>query len=81
MELCHDRCVELLDNFLGSMILRGSVRALDVAGGDARVASSHVMKSYRHVDLFDQCPIAIKKASSVMKQMKNCGNIIQSSQQ
>ena len=81
MELCHDKCVDVLDNFLGEIDLKGNVRALDVAGGDARVASSSVMKSYKHVDLFDQCPIAIKKAKDVMNTKKNCGSIVQSSMQ
>ena len=81
MELCHDKCVDELDNFLRSFDLRGYVRALDVAGGDARVASSSLMNCYMHVDLFDQCPEAVKKAVSVMKAKKNCGIITQSSMQ
>ena len=81
MELCHDKCVDILDDFMGSIALKGNVRALDVAGGDARVASSRVMRTYKLIDLFDQCSVAVQKAMIAMKSLKNCGKIVQSSMQ
>jgi len=79
IELCHEKCVDVLDDFVRAIGYRGYVRALDVAGGDGRMTSSKVMKPYNHVDFFDQCPVAIKKAVNVMRLMKNGGKIFQSS--
>ena len=62
MDLCHPRCVEILKCFLGSVVPRSLFRALDVAGGDGRLCASILLKSYRRVDLLDQCPEAVKKA-------------------
>ena len=54
--------MEILKRFVGSVVPRSLFRALDVAGGDGRLSASLLLKSYRRVDLFDQCPEAVKKA-------------------
>ena len=60
MELCHPRCVEILKQFVGSVVPRSLFRCLDVAGGNGRLALNLPIRSYRKVDLFDQCPEAVK---------------------
>ena len=62
MEQCHPRSIEILKHLLGSITSRSLFRALDVAGGDGRLSTSFLLKQYRKVDLFDQCPEAIKRA-------------------
>ena len=62
MKQCHPRSIEILKRFLASIHGRSLFRALDVAGGDGRLCSSLLLKSWRRVDLFDQCPVAVKKA-------------------
>ena len=62
MKKCHPRCIEILKEFLGSIVPMSLFRALDVTGGDGRLAVNFLLKSYRKVDLFDQCPQAVKKA-------------------
>ena len=37
-------------------------RALDVAGGDGRFSKGLLIQRFDKVDLFDQCPLAIKRA-------------------
>ena len=41
-------------------------RALDVAGGDGRLSKGLLLDQYNIVDLFDQCPIGVKKAKQAM---------------
>lgn len=53
MELCHPRSVEILKQFVGSVVPRSLFRALDVAGGNGRLAMNLPIRSYRKVDLFD----------------------------
>ena len=67
MKKCHPRCIEILKEFLGSIVPRSLFRALDVAGGDGRLAVNFLMKSYRKVFLFDQCPQALKRAQRSMQ--------------
>ena len=62
MEICHPRCIKLLINFLNSLSERATHRAIDVAGGDGRLAVSLLQKQYNKVDLFDGCPIGVSKA-------------------
>ena len=66
MEICHPRSIEILKQFLGSISPRSLFRALDVAGGDGRLASDFLLKQYRKVDIFDQCPEAVQRARRKM---------------
>ena len=59
MKECHPRSIEVLKKFLGSIVPRSLFRAIDVAGGDGRLAINFLMKQYKKVDLFDQCPQAL----------------------
>ena len=81
MELCHPRCVEILKRFVGSVVPRSLFRALDVAGGDGRLCTSLLLKSYRRVDLFDQCPEAVKKAKRILLRHERGGNVTQATMQ
>jgi len=81
MAACHPRCLELLQEFLDSIETRSFVRALDVAGGDGRLAASAVFRPYQHVDLLEQCPIAVAKAQQLLKQQSNFGFIALDSMQ
>ena len=62
MAICHPRSIEIMKRFLGSIGCRHLHRCLDVAGGDGRFAKGFLMESYNKVDLFDQCPKAVKIA-------------------
>ena len=62
MELCHPRCIEILNNMLELMDEHSRIRALDVAGGDGRLTQSLLLDKYDVVDLFDQCPEGVKRA-------------------
>ena len=62
MEICGPRCIEVVNNFLDSLVEPGRQRALDVAGGDGRFAGGLLVDRYDKVDLFDQCPKAVKIA-------------------
>ena len=81
MNICHTHSIEILKRFLGSVVPRSLFRAIDVAGGDARLCSSLLFRSYRKVDLFDQCPIALKKAEQVMKDHPRGGHVTLSTMQ
>ena len=59
MKKCHPRSIEVLKKFLGPIVPRSLFRAVDVAGGDGRLAINFLMKHYKKVDLFDQCPQAL----------------------
>ena len=67
MAVCHLNCETLLKDFVESIGTRGFIRALDVAGGDARLAASEIFNRYTRVDIFDQCSLAVAKAQSAMK--------------
>ena len=43
------------------MNMHSRFRALDVAGGDARLTQGLLLEKYNIVDLFDQCPVGVKK--------------------
>ena len=66
MEICHPHCIEILQNFLPDKEQHSRHRALDVGGGDGRITQHFLTKEYQRVDLFDQCPKAIKKAKKAM---------------
>ena len=66
MEQCHQRCLEVLKAFLGTVVPRSLLRALDVAGGDGRLTKGLLLKSYAKVDLFDQCPKAVGLARAAL---------------
>ena len=53
MELCHERSVQILKDFMGPIQDKSLLRALDCAGGDGRLSTSYLMKTHRCVDLFD----------------------------
>ena len=67
MNKCHLRSLEVLRGLLGRITPRSFIRALDVGGGDGRLARSFLIDSYNKVDLFDQCPIAVKKAKEALQ--------------
>ena len=66
MDLCHPHSIDILKQFLGPISPRSLFRALDVAGGDGRFSSSFLLKPYRKVDLFDECPEAVQRARRKM---------------
>ena len=51
---------------LKKMHMHSRFRALDVAGGDARLTKGLLLEEYKIVDLFDQCPEGVKKAKKAM---------------
>ena len=63
MELCHPRWIEILHNMLELMGKHSRIRALDVAGGDARLTKSLLLDEYNAVDLFDQCAKGVRLAN------------------
>ena len=73
--ICHQRCVNILHGFVQEIVPCGWTRALDVAGGDARLTTSIVFKYYLFVDLFDQCPDAVSKAKKAFTEAKLCGEV------
>ena len=76
MQLCHSRSIEILKRFLGSISPRSLFRAIDVAGGDGRLAATFLMKSYGKVDLFDQCPEALQRAKKAMRNHQALGHVV-----
>ena len=78
MAECHARCVEILKRFLGPIQPRSLFRALDVAGGDGRLSVGFLLNLYVRVDLFDQCPEAVKRAKRAMKSHQALGYVSQS---
>ena len=81
MDLCHQRSIQVLADFLESLPNRAVLRALDCAGGDGRLSTSFLMKTYQCVDLFDQCPVAVKKAKEAMQGHKAFGYVDQATMQ
>ena len=75
MKVCHDPSIEIMTNFLGTVGRRHTYRALDVAGGDGRFAAKFLMKYYAKVDLFDQCPKAIDRATQAMSGISHLGYV------
>ena len=53
MKECHPRCIKVLEDFIGPILPRNLMRALDVAAGDGRLTAGFLFKSYLKVDLFD----------------------------
>ncbi len=81
MSECHQHCEQLLKRLVESVQPRSFIRALDVARGDGRLATSELFKPYKRVYLFDQCPHAVAKAQAAMKQQKNLGYISRATMQ
>ncbi len=81
MEICHPRCVEILKTFIQTLPKRAAFRAIDVAGGDGRLSRSLLLKLYQRVDLFDACPVAVKKAKAAMVNQPNFGYAEQATMQ
>ena len=63
MAVCSPKCIAIIKQQLDK--LNGHCRgtALDVAGGDGRVALNLLIDEYESVDLFDRCPEAINRAT------------------
>ena len=55
MEACGPSCITILKQQLKKLNGHSRGRALDVAGGDGRVAKELLLYEYETVDLFDQC--------------------------
>ena len=79
--ICHERSVNILYSFVREIVPLGLNRAIDVAGGDARLTTSIVFKSYLHVDLFDQCPNAVVLAKKAMAEAKLFGDVFHATMQ
>ena len=69
MSECHQTCEQLLKRLVESVQPRSFIRALDVAGGDGRLATSELFKPYMRVDLFDQCTQAIMEARNAFQRV------------
>ena len=76
MKLCQPRCVEILSNLLALHTNLSKALALDVAGGDGRLAVGLLLGLYEKVDLFDRCDRAIQIAKDSMENHQHCGNIL-----
>ena len=81
MATCHSQCIDVLKRFLGRIVHRSLIRALDVATGDGRLSTSLLMRSYKKVDMFDQCPVGLGKAKCSTVGNPALGNIQLSSMQ
>ena len=81
MEICGPRCIEVMNNFLDSLVEPGRQRALDVAGGDGRFARGLLVDRYDKVDLFDQCETACGKAEEALRGHPNFGFVTEASMQ
>ena len=77
IERCHQRCIEILQDLFRKIDCDSRFRAIDVAGGDGRLTLGLLLNEYDKVDLFDQCPEAVKKAKQAMKGHKRKGYIAQ----
>ena len=53
MQVCHPRCIELLNSFTESITHHGLIRAIDIACGSGRVSKDFLLHSYNRVDLID----------------------------
>ena len=73
MEICHPRCIELMEEFLKSIEGLTHFRALDVAGGDGRFSKSLLVKMYDVVDLFDRSKKGVLKAKKALQGHKSFG--------
>ena len=67
MEVCHPRCITILEGFIRSIDDLDDARALDVAAGDGRLTSSLLRRFFKEVDLFDQCKEANRKAMNAFQ--------------
>ena len=67
--------MEVLQAMLIKLNGHSRFRAIDVAGGDGRLTMGLLLDAYDKVDLFDQCPEAVKKAKLGMKGHKGKGYI------
>ena len=52
-----------------------------MAGGDGRLSIGLLLKNYRLVDLFDQCPKAVKIARQCMRKTGKLGYVEQATMQ
>ena len=62
MELCGPKSIKEMAKFIDSIDELNFKHALDVAGGDGRFSKGLLIQRFEKVDLFDQCPLAIKRA-------------------
>ena len=67
MNVCHPRCIQILEEFICSIDNIDCARALDVAAGDGRLSGSLLKRFFKEVDLFDQCSEAVRKARNSFK--------------
>ena len=66
---------------MGPLHHRRQFQALDVAGGDARMSTGFLLNAFAKVDLFDQCPEAVKRARHAMQRHKSFGYVSQATMQ
>ena len=81
MRQCHARSLVVLKGLLGGITSRSLFRALDVAGGDGRLSKNFLLGQYCKVDIFDQCPTAVKKARNALISHARFGYAAQSTMQ
>lgn len=65
MEKANKPSIELMKEFLTNLDSLEYTRALDVAGGDGRVAKELLCDLFPAVDFFDQCQVAVDMVRQV----------------
>lgn len=60
MEICHSASVKILDKFLKSLGKIDKSCVLEVACGDGRLSKDLLSSWFEEIDMFDQCPKAVK---------------------
>ena len=67
MELCGPKSIKEMAKFIDSIGQLNFKHALDAAGGDGRFSKGLLIQRFDKVDLFDQCPLAIKLANRALQ--------------
>ena len=62
MVLCHEKSIELMEKEMGQLKQLNKCWAHDVACGDGRVTQHLLRKYFLTIDMFDQCPKAVRTA-------------------
>ena len=81
MKKVHEPSVSLMKKFIGSLPKLEYARALDVAGGDGRVAKEVLVEIFDKVDLFDRCPVALALVNAVKAVLPKLQHVEQATMQ
>ena len=79
MGICHPQSLNVLEGLIKNFPNLDRARALEAGCGDGRLSKDLLQKWFEKIDMFDQCPEAIRIVKAQKEEAKYIGDVEQAS--